>query len=107
MKRIKKLTIQTILIVILLFILYYFGGYYISKEECIRDTLRSHYAKESTILMTLGNGKYDQTLVAEPDENTYSIVGTKRKLFLYRPGNSSISHKINTCLLYTSPSPRD
>ncbi len=96
MKKIKKFTIQSVLIAFLLFIFYYFGGYYISKEECIRDSLRGLYAEETNIIMEIGNRKRSITLVTNPKTHSYSFIGTKKFGFLYHAGSSSTGYKIDT-----------
>lgn len=96
MKKIKKITIQSVLIAILLFSFYYFGGYYISKEECIRDSLRGLYAEETNIVMEVGNGKHSVTLVTNPETQSYSFIGTKKFGFLYHVGSSSTGYTIDT-----------
>ena len=51
MKRGKKLLINISIIIVILLIEYYFGGYYISKEQCIKDTLRGLYSYETEKIM--------------------------------------------------------
>ncbi len=96
MKRIRKLAMQSIIIAILLCIFYYFGGYYISKEECIRETLRGLYATETNIVMEVGKRYFTITLVTDKENQSYSLIGTQRIGFLYRTGSSSTGHKINS-----------
>lgn len=95
MKRIKKLSIHSIIIAVLLFIFYYFGGYYFSKDQCIQETLRGLYGTETDCIMELKNNNYTATLFADIEKKTLSIVGTKKIGFLYHTASSSVSGKID------------
>ena len=88
MKKGKKLLINTILILIILLYSFYFGGYYISKEKCIRESLRGLYAKETEIIMELKRGNRSRILVADTDEKTHRIIGVKKIGFLYKVDDS-------------------
>lgn len=88
MKKGKKLLINIFLISIILLFLFYFGGYYISKEKCIRESLRGLYAKETEIIMELKRGNRYRILVADTDNKTYSIIGVKKLGFLYHVDNT-------------------
>lgn len=95
MKRIKKLIFHSILIIFLLFIFYYFGGYYFSKEQCIKEILRGHYATENDTIMDFENKPYSMTLVADMKNKTASLIGTRKIGFLYHAASSSLSHRIS------------
>lgn len=93
MKRSKKLVINLTLIFVLLLFFYYFGGYYISKEQCVIETLRGLYGTETREIMELRQGNYIATLMADAEDKSFSIVGTKKIGFLYRTASSSIGIK--------------
>ena len=82
MKKGKKLLINIFLISIILLFLFYFGGYYISKDQCIKESLRGLYAKETEIIMELKRGNRYRILVADTDNKTHSIIGVKKLGFL-------------------------
>ena len=88
MKKGKKLLINTILILIILLFSFYFGGCYISKEKCIRESLRGLYAKETEIIMELKRGNRYRILVADTDNKTHRIIGVKKIGFLYKVDDS-------------------
>lgn len=88
MKKGKKLLINVILILLILLFSFYFGGYYISKEQCIKESLRGLYAKETEIIMELKRGNRYRVLVADTDKKTHRIIGVKKIGFLYKVDNS-------------------
>ena len=88
MKKGKKLLINTILILIILLFAFYFGGYYLSKEQCIMESLRGLYAKETEIIMELKRGNRSRVLVADTDNKTHSIIGVKKMGLLYHVDNT-------------------
>lgn len=110
MKRNRKLIRNSVLIAIFLFFIYYFGGYYLSKEQCILETMRGLYANESEKILELENGNRSFTLMADEDEKTYSLIGTRKIGFLYRTASSSVGitireeNKIHISGLYNSDS---
>lgn len=83
MKRGKKLLINISIIIVILLIEYYFGGYYISKEQCIKDTLRGLYSYETEKIMECKYRNRSVTLMADLEQRTYSIVGVRKNGFLY------------------------
>lgn len=90
MNRGKKLIRNLAVILVLLLGFYYFGGYYVSRQQCIIETLRGLYGTETREIMELRQGNYIATLMADEDDESFSIVGTKKIGFLYRTGSSSI-----------------
>lgn len=94
MKRGKKLLINISIIMLILLVEYYFGGYYISKEQCIKDTLRGLYSYETENIMEFKKRNRSITLMANLDRRTYSIVGVKRKGFLYHTDDCFTGHPI-------------
>lgn len=95
MKRTKKLLINCSIIAIILFSFYYFGGFYISKEQCVIETVRALYGNETETIMEFQNKNSLITLMANTKEKTFSLVGTKKIGFLYRTASSSVGQKIN------------
>lgn len=93
MKRSKKLAINLMFIFVLLQGFYYFGGYYVSKQQCVLETLRGLYGTETREVMELQQGNYIATLMADEEDESFSIVGTKKTGFLYRTASSSIGIK--------------
>lgn len=93
MKRSKKLVRNLLIISVLLLGIYYFGGYYVSKQQCVIETLRGLYGTETREVMELRQGKYIATLMADENDESFSIVGTKKIGFLYRTASSSIGIK--------------
>ena len=96
MKRSKKLVINLALIFVLLLGLYYFGGFYVSKQQCVLETLRGLYGMETREVMELRQGNYIATLMADEEGSTFSIVGTKKIGPLYRTASSSIGISTET-----------
>lgn len=94
MKRGKKLLINVSIIMVILLGIYYFGGYYISKEQCITETLRALYAYEKDVIMEFEHNNRSYTLLADADQKTYSIVGTRKIGFLYHTDSSSTGFQI-------------
>ncbi|MBO5176443.1 MAG: hypothetical protein J6C07_03205 [Lachnospiraceae bacterium] len=95
MKRGKKLVINLTLIFVILLGFYYFGGYYISKQQCIVETLQGLYGTESRKIMELQQGNYIITLMADENDESFSIVGIKKTGFLYRTASSSVGVQID------------
>ena len=95
MKRNRKLVRNSILIGIMFAFIYYFGGFFFSKEECVYDTIRALYGKETEIVYEFNHGNKYITIVTTPNEDTMSIVGTKRVGFLYQTASSSTGQIIN------------
>ena len=95
MKRGKKLAINLALIFAILLGFYYFGGYYISKKQCVLESLRGLYGTETREIMELRQGNYIITLMADENDESFSIVGTKKTGFLYRIASCSVGVKIN------------
>lgn len=95
MKRGKKLAINLTLILGILLYIYYFGGYYISKQQCVLETMRGLYGTETKEVMELRQGNHIFTIMADEAGESFSIVGTKKIGFLYRTGSSSVGVKID------------
>lgn len=95
MNRGKKLIRNLVLIFIVLILFYYFGGYYVSKQQCVLETLRSHYSTETREIMELQQGNYIATLMADKNDETFSIVGAKKAGFFYHTASSSIGNIID------------
>ena len=94
MKKGKKLLVNILIILNLLLIGFYFGGFYISKEQCIRESLRALYAHETDIVMELKNVTRSKVLVIDSNKKTHSIVGVKKFGFLYHTDNSTTGFSI-------------
>lgn len=94
MKKGKKLVINTFIILLMLLIGYYFCGFYISKEQCIRESLRGMYAYETEFVMEFENRDRVCTLLTDEDKKTYSIVGTRKLFFVYHADSSLTGFKI-------------
>ena len=95
MNRVRKLILNTLVIICVLFLIYYFGGFYFSKETCDLHTMRSLYVNETTYIMEFSNSNYTKTIYANPEEKTMSIVGSKRIGFWHQTASSSTGHKID------------
>lgn len=95
MKRGKKLIRNICIIMILLGCMYYFGGFYLSKEECIKDSLRGLSAKENEVIAEIQNGKFITSIVISEEEKMVAIHGTIKYGPLYRTGSGSHGHKID------------
>lgn len=95
MKRSKKLFTNTTLILLFLAIIYYLGGFYLSKEQCILETIRGLYGTETEMVMELTNHNRTITLMTNVEEKTISIVGTKKIGFLYQTDSSFIGNTID------------
>lgn len=93
MKRSKKLAVNLAFIFVILLVFYYFGGFYFSKEQCVLESLRGLYGTETREIMELRQGKYIATLMADEEDESFSIVGTKKIGFLYRTASSSVGIK--------------
>ena len=90
MNRGKKLVKNFVIIVSFLLIFYYFGGYYISKQQCVMESLRGLYCTETNReIMEFRYGNYIATLMADENDEKFAIIGTNKKGFLYRTGNST------------------
>lgn len=95
MKRGKKLAINLTLIFVILLYIYYFGGFYFSKEQCVLETMRGLYGTETKEIMELQQGNYIITLMADENDESFSIVGIKKTGFLYRTASSSVGVQID------------
>lgn len=84
MSRKKKLMFNVTIISILLYVFYYFGGLYVSKEQCIVETMRGLYVKGNEIFIEVRSGNEIKTLVGDTTEGVVSMIGTKQFGFLYR-----------------------
>ncbi len=94
MKRGKKLLINISIIALILWGIYYFGGYYVSKEQCIKETLRGLYAYETETIMEFENFDRGITLLADLEKKTYSIVETKVTGLFYQADNTLAGYSI-------------
>lgn len=94
MKRGKKLLINIGIIALILWWIYYFGGYYVSKEQCIKETLRGLYAYETEMIMEFEEFDRSITLMADLEKDTYSMVETKVKGFFYQAGTTMTGYSI-------------
>lgn len=83
MKRIRKLTINIVVIISILFSYYYFYGYYFSKDQCILETRRSLYINDDQKIDEIVKDDCYYTLFADLEKKSFSVVGTKRIGFLY------------------------
>lgn len=95
MNRSKKLALNLAGILVLLLAFYYFGGYYISKQQCVLESLRGLYGTETREIMELRQGKYIITLMADENDESFSIVSIKKTGFLYRTASSSVGVPID------------
>ena len=85
MKRMVQ-TIRNILICIILVIIYlYWNGYYLSKEKCIEDSMRSLYVPNGDKILEICNQGNCKTLIDHG--NSFSLIGTKKQwIFRYYGG---------------------
>ena len=94
MSRAKKLIINLILIVICLMAIYHFGGFYISKDQCVKEQLRGIHVnlEEPATTIKEGNMVYtifvnDESYKVEDDlasNGSHLVVVTQKIGFLYR-----------------------
>lgn len=94
MSRAKKLIINLILIVICLMAIYHFGGFYISKDQCVKEQLRGIHVnlEEPATTIKEGNMVYtifvnDETYKVKDDSGSnrgHLVVVTQKIGFLYR-----------------------
>lgn len=94
-RRSKKLVRNLVLIFAIFFFFYYFGGYYFSKQQCVLETLRAHYSEETRKILEVQQGNYLITLMADENDESFSMVGTKKAGFLYRTASGSYNNKID------------
>ena len=96
MKRSKKLVRNLSIIAIILSVFFYFDGYYLSKQRCVMETLRGIYSTETgKEVMELRYGNYIATVMAEENGESFSVIGTNQKGFMYRTGDCSTGIKID------------
>jgi len=95
MNRGKRLIRNLFLILAVLFLFGYFRGYYVSKQQCVMETLRGHYGTETREIMEIKRGNYIVTLMADKNDESFSLVGTKKVGFLYQTASGLIGKKIN------------
>ena len=94
MKRERKLFRNIIIITLILYVFYYFGGYYISKSQCIEETMRGLYVKEDNIVMEIQNGNAIRTLVVDDNVSSLSVIGTKKVGPFYHTASCSTGMKM-------------
>ena len=94
MKRERKLFRNIIIISALLYVFYYFGGYYISKEQCIKETMRSLYVKEDNVIMEIQNDNDIRTLVVDDNLSSVSVIGTRKAGLFYHTASCSTGMNI-------------
>lgn len=95
MKRGKKLIRNICIIAVLLCGFYYFGGFYLSKEECVRDTIRGLYGNENEVIAELRNKRIYTTIVINEEMKTASVVGTKKYGPFYHTASSFVGMKMS------------
>lgn len=95
MNRNKKLIRNCCLIIVILYVIYFFGGYFLSKEECIHDSLKSLHANQTKTIMEFKNKNRFETLMTDEEMETYSLIGTKKVGFFYQPASSTFNCKIS------------
>lgn len=93
MKRQVWIIINMLLICGIMVLNYYHGGYYLSKEQCIEESMRSLYIPEGERILELCNGNYCKTLFDHGD--SFSLVGTRQIGFLYRVGSTDVECRID------------
>lgn len=95
MKRSKKLFINISIIIILLLCIYYYGPYYLSKEQCMIEMLRSNYCYEREVAMEFEYNHILTTVVIDEEQKYFSVIKMKKLAFLYHPsGNSMYEQEI-------------
>ena len=90
MTRLKKLMMNCLVINIISGCMYYFGGYYLSKERCIEDTLKSCYATPQEKLIEYENNRCVVTLFQNKENDTHSILETNKRGMFYYPGSGVV-----------------
>ena len=95
MNRNKKLIRNCCLIIVILYVIYFFGGYFLSKEECIDNSLKSLHAKQTKTIMELRNKNHYQTLMTDEEMETYSLIATKKVGFFYQTASSTFNCEIS------------
>ena len=87
----KKKLIRNMVILLLIGTFYYFlGGYYLTKESCIQDNLKSWYSQDNEYITSVKLGSYEVTLQADQDNHTASIICTRKTGPFYQIGDSMI-----------------
>ena len=94
MNRVRKLILNTFVIICVLFLIYYFGGFYISREQCIQETMKALYANETERIYDFEHNHRYKSVYWHPDNKTVSIIGTKQFGFLYQTDSCSTSNQI-------------
>lgn len=95
MKRGKKLIRNICIIAALFYGFYYFGGFYLSKEECVRDTIRGLYGNENEVIAELRNKRTYTTILINEETKTVSVVGTKKYGPFYHASSSFMGMKMS------------
>ena len=83
MNRIKKLVRNTMIIILVLIGFYYYGGFYLSREEYIKDYLKGFYRKENEYILEFNYKNRYKSIIADLDNKTYAVIGTRKIGFLY------------------------
>ena len=91
----KKLVRNLVLIFAILSLFYYFGGYYLSRQQCVLESLRSHYCDTTRKILEMQQGDYFITIMADENDERFAMVGTQKAGFLYRVASGSYNLKIN------------
>ena len=91
MKRNKKMIRNAVIILLVCFFYFYMNGYYLTKEACIMDTIRGLYRKEYEVVTSLKNKSYEFTIMADQENQTFSMISTKKAGFLYHLAGTIIT----------------
>lgn len=95
MNRMKKIIRNIVLILLVCFFFFYMRGYYLTKEACIMDSIRSLYCKEDEFITSVSMEPYDVTLVADLDHLTVSLFSTEKTGPFYHIRDSSTGMEID------------
>ena len=89
MKRGKKIIINSIVVVILLCASCYFSGFYLTKNACVTDFLKSLDREKETAIINVEIKDKVYVLTGGQTENQYSVLDLTKAGFLYRSARSN------------------
>lgn len=95
MNRVKILIRNIVIILLLILVSCYINGVYISKENCILDSLRALYGTEREFVTEIDLTKASFTLMFDSDKKTVSMIGVEKHGPFYTAGNCSVGDKID------------
>ena len=94
MNRKTKIIINILLIISIFFgYFYYIHGYYISKQECIDDSLKAFYNEHTNIpVLSFSNNKSDITLYTDIKNSKFTVLEISKHFLFYKCDESESSY---------------